>query len=74
VGLIFTIYFFVNIVIIYILLSHFKTPRGEGGMGFIFLPFLFFVLCVKLLLPFFTFARGRGCGFSHFKNCYFIYF
>ncbi len=29
---------------------------------------LFFVLCVKLLLPFFTFARGRGCGFFHFKN------
>jgi hypothetical protein len=24
---------------------------------------LFFVLCVKLLLPLFTLAGGRGCGF-----------
>jgi hypothetical protein len=31
---------------------------------FYFSPFLlFFVLCVKLLLLFFTLARGRGCGF-----------
>jgi hypothetical protein len=26
----------------------------------------FFVLCVKLLLPFFIFAMGRGCGFFNF--------
>jgi hypothetical protein len=35
-------------------------------MGFIFLPFLISLLCVKLLIPFFTFAKGRGRGFFHF--------
>jgi hypothetical protein len=44
--------------------------------------FYFFVLCVKLLLPFFTFAKGRGCSFFHvlviilyiFNKCFGIFF
>ncbi len=56
--------FFVNFFIIYILLSYFLPLKGGGWHRFYFSPFLlFFVLCVKLLLPLFTLARGRGCGF-----------
>jgi len=39
--------------------------KGEGWHGFYYfsLFLLFFILCVKLLLSFFTLAEGRGCGF-----------
>jgi hypothetical protein len=37
--------------------------------------FLFFVLCVKLLLPFFTLVGGKGVwAYFSFFNSYFMYF
>ncbi len=42
----------------------FYLLKGGGWHGFYFSHFLlFFALCVKLLLSFFTLARGRGCEF-----------
>ncbi len=57
----FTIYLSLNIIIFFCHI--FKLMKGgEGGMGFFFSPFLlFFVLCVKLLLLFFTLVGGKGC-------------
>jgi hypothetical protein len=65
----FIYYFFVNFFIIYILLSYFLPLKGGGWHGFYFSPFLlFFVLCVKLLLPFFPLSCwGEGVWvFFHF--------
>jgi hypothetical protein len=56
------IYYLFFLIIIYILLSHFLTYEGgEGGMGFIFLPFCYFLYCVlSFCYRFLLLSRERG--------------
>ncbi len=45
-GLFIYYLFFANFIIVYILLSHFLTPKGGGWHGFYFSPFFnFFIVC-----------------------------
>ncbi len=52
-------------ILLFIFFCHiFYLLKWGGWHEFYFSHFLlFFVLCVKLLLSFFTLARGRGCEF-----------
>jgi hypothetical protein len=56
----FTIYLFVNFIIIYILLPHFLTPKGGGWHG----------LTHNTKFK----KRGKGLWVFSFFNYYFIYF
>jgi hypothetical protein len=56
-------YFFANYLLFICFCHIFYLMKGGGWHGFYFFPFwLFFVLCVKLLLPFFTFVKEGDVG------------
>ncbi len=74
------VYLFIIILliffIIYIFLSHFLPPAGgEGGMGFIFLPFCYFLYYVFSFCYRFLLLQGKGVWvYFSFLNYYLIYF
>ncbi len=69
----FTIHF-LNFNIIYILLSHFLTPKGGGWHGFYFSSFFYFFYCVLSFCYHFLLLPGEGGVVFLFFNYYFIYF
>ncbi len=72
----FIYYLFIANSLLFIFFCHiFYLLTGEGGIGFIFLPFCYFLYCVLSFCYCFLLLLGeRGCGFFNFLKLLFYIF